>query len=181
VILFKIKWLRFYQNGPKLKAHPELEPTTAGSADRCVNHYTNIDSTGEIGASRVQSFHFLAPWESSSLQSTFGVIRTEGAWVVRMCSVSASLGVAIGKVITRPTDHPPQMPPAEADKLLNRLTSMDGSSQKAKQSWQRITIHIPFWLYLSTSILFPVFRFNDNIRSESASILAEDGLLQRSR
>jgi hypothetical protein len=37
-----------------------------------------------------------------------------------MCSVSASLGVTIGQVITRPTEHPPQMPP-EADKLLKLL------------------------------------------------------------
>ena len=39
-------------------------------------------------------------------------------------------GVTIGQVITRPTEHPPQMPP-EADKLLNRLTSMYSSARYA--------------------------------------------------
>ena len=60
--------------------------------------------------------------------STFGVIGNESACVLQMCPISASLDVTIGKVATRRTEHPPQMPleadkemPLEADKLLKSL------------------------------------------------------------
>ena len=59
----------------------------------------------ELEPQECEAYIFLS-LGSNSLLSTFGVIRNEGAWVVRLCSVSASLGVTVGKAITRPTEHP---------------------------------------------------------------------------
>jgi hypothetical protein len=68
----------------------------------------NHDTTGGIEASGERSFHLFKLGDSSSLLSTFRVIRNEGAWAVLLSAVSASLGVSAGEVIARPTEHPPQ-------------------------------------------------------------------------
>jgi hypothetical protein len=49
------------------------------------------------------------------------------AFVFNFGLASVTIG-QVGSLITRPIEHPPQMPP-EVDKLLNRLTSMYSSAR----------------------------------------------------